>query len=83
VQEAALREGRSPTARDWGEEPSSAWGSVTDSERSTPIRTERGSYLGFYAGVATALRDGAPRPVNPNDSVRVLEILEQARESDR
>jgi scyllo-inositol 2-dehydrogenase (NADP+) len=33
--------------------------------------------------VAASLREGAPPPVDPNDSVTGLEIIEAARESAR
>ena len=42
--------------------------------------TEPGDYPAFYAGVVGCLRDGAPPPVDPADSVAVLEVIEAARE---
>ena len=42
---------------------------------------ERGRYDDFYAGVVAWLRDGAPPPVDPADSVAGLRILEAARRS--
>ena len=78
-QEAALREGEMPTREGWGEEPESEWGTLYDGERATRVRTEPGSYLGFYAGVAAALLDGAPPPVDPADAVRTLQVLEEAK----
>jgi predicted dehydrogenase len=40
---------------------------------------EGGDYAAFYRGIAQALRDGTPPPVDPADAVTVLEILERAR----
>jgi predicted dehydrogenase len=42
---------------------------------------DRGRYQDFYAGVVTWLRDGAPPPVDPADSLAGLRILEAARRS--
>ena len=74
-QEAALRAGRTPGDPGWGEEPPEAWGLL--GERRVP--TEPGNYVAYYDGVARALRDGGPPPVDPADAVRVLELLEAAR----
>jgi predicted dehydrogenase len=81
VQEDALRSGRSPTDADWGEEPQERWGRLVVGEEEREVRTEPGSYGSFYAGVARSLRDGAPPPVDPRDSVAVLEVLEVDRGS--
>lgn len=40
-----------------------------------------GQYGRFYAGVRAWIEDGAPPPVDPEDGVRVLEILERCRQS--
>jgi predicted dehydrogenase len=42
---------------------------------------ERGAYESFYEGVVAWLRDGAPPPVDPRDSVAVLNLLDAARRS--
>lgn len=75
VQEAALRAGKSPLQRGWGEESERSWGTLHVGDDRAPVRTERGSYVGFYAGVVAAIRDGAPPPVDPWDAVRVLEAI--------
>jgi predicted dehydrogenase len=80
VQEAALRAGGRP-GPSWGEEPEADWGRVGAADEWTPVRTERGDYGAFYAGMAAAIRDGAPPPVDPMDSVAGLEIIEAARRS--
>ena len=46
-----------------------------------PLALERGRYEDFYAGVRDWALGAAPPPVDPADSVRVLEILEAARRS--
>jgi scyllo-inositol 2-dehydrogenase (NADP+) len=41
---------------------------------------ERGNYVAFYEGVRDWARGDAPPPVDPWDGVRVLEIIERARD---
>jgi scyllo-inositol 2-dehydrogenase (NADP+) len=79
VQEEALRLGRTPDEPDWGLEPEERWGRLGTDDEARPVRTERGSYLAFYDGVAAALRDGASPPVDPTDAVAVLDVLDRAR----
>jgi scyllo-inositol 2-dehydrogenase (NADP+) len=81
VQENALRNGERPGSTGWGEEDPADWGLLGAGEDAAPVRTEAGGYQGFYAGIARALRHGAPPPVDPADSVAVLEIIEAARRS--
>jgi scyllo-inositol 2-dehydrogenase (NADP+) len=47
----------------------------------TEVALERGAYETFYAAVVAWLRDGAPPPVDPRDSVAVLHLLDAARRS--
>jgi len=81
VQEAALRGGARPGSSAWGREPPGHWGRLGAGDEWVPVPTERGDYPAFYAGIATALRTGAPPPVDPADAVAVLEIIEAARRS--
>jgi predicted dehydrogenase len=80
-QEAALGAGRRPGDDGWGEDPPAQWGTVGTEGDLREIRTEPGRYEAFYAGLLAALRDGAPLPVDPAESVGVLELLEAARRS--
>jgi predicted dehydrogenase len=41
----------------------------------------RGTYEAFYEGVVAWLRDGAPAPVDPRDSLACMRVLEAARRS--
>jgi predicted dehydrogenase len=79
VQEAALRSGARPDKPGWGEEPREHWGLLGVGDAAVPVRSEPGAYQQFYAGVVAALRDGAPVPVDPEDAVAGLEIIEVAR----
>jgi predicted dehydrogenase len=81
VQEAALRAGVRPGDPGFGEEPAEQWGRLGADDQWTVVPTEPGAYAQFYAGIAAALRGGAPPPVDPSDSVAGLEIIEAARRS--
>lgn len=83
VQEAPLRDGATPGGAGWGVEPETAWGALHDGERVRTIPTLAGNYGAFYAGLARALREDAPPPVDPMDSVAALYVIEAALQSAR
>ncbi len=78
-QEAALRDGARPGGPGWGEEPPDRWGILSDGVHAQAVRSEPGAYQNFYAQMAAALRDGAPVPVEAQDAVAGLEIIEAAQ----
>jgi predicted dehydrogenase len=80
-QEDALASGRDPSGPAWGSEPEASWGTLADADGERRIETEPGDYPAYYAGVAAALRDGGPPPVDPRDSITGLRVLEAARRS--
>jgi scyllo-inositol 2-dehydrogenase (NADP+) len=80
VQETALKEGERP-GPGWGAEPEERWGRVGAADAWTPVPTEAGAWPAYYAGIAAALRDGTPPPVDPADAVAGLRIIEAARRS--
>jgi predicted dehydrogenase len=82
-QEAALRDGARPGDEGWGREPPERWGRLVAGEEVRPVETEPGAYEAFYAGLAAALHGEGPPPVDPEDAVRALEVLEAARASAR
>jgi len=83
VQERALSEGARPDDPEWGREPSDRWGRLSTGDGERTVETDPGAYTEFYRGIAASLRDGTPPPVDPNDSVMGLGIIEAARESAR
>jgi predicted dehydrogenase len=83
VQEDALRRGMRPGDEGWGREPREGWGRLAAGDDIREVETEPGAYERFYAGVVRWLSGGGPPPVEPDDAVLGLEILEAARESAR
>jgi len=79
VQEEALRDGGDPRDPDWGREPKEHWGELTTGDETRRIETIPGAYQRFYEGVVSALREGAPPPVDPDQVVTALEVLEAAK----
>ncbi|HEX9108981.1 MAG TPA: Gfo/Idh/MocA family oxidoreductase, partial [Longimicrobiales bacterium] len=83
----ALASGGRPGDAGWGEEPPERWGRlVTDVGGlmvAGTVETLPGAYEAYYAQVRDALAGQAPPPVDPEDSIAVLRIIESARESAR
>ena len=80
-QEDQLAVGLRPGDANWGEGEPARYADEDGGERWMPI--EPGAYERFYAGVRDALREGAPMPVDPRDSVAGLRVIEAARRSAR
>lgn len=83
VQEDALAAGGRPDAADWGREPPERWGRLSNGDEARAVETEPGDYRRYYLRVAEAMRTGAAPPVEVNEAIEVLEVLEAARESAR
>jgi len=81
-QTARTLAGQAPAAGgDWGTVDPANWGAVHRAGASEPVPAERGDWGAFYAGLAAAVRDGAPMPVDPWDAVATIEVLDAARAS--
>ena len=78
VQEDALRAGARPGHPGWGEDAPQHYGTLGADDALERVTTELGRYQDFYAAVARAIRDGGAPPVDPNDAVTTLEIIETA-----
>jgi scyllo-inositol 2-dehydrogenase (NADP+) len=80
-QEADLRAGGFPNHEDeWGHEPKTRWGKLCQGDIRNPVATQPGSYPTFYAKLADAVREGGPPPVDPQDCVVALRIIQEALE---
>ncbi|HEV2238191.1 MAG TPA: Gfo/Idh/MocA family oxidoreductase [Ktedonobacterales bacterium] len=86
-QEDALAAGARPGDAGWGREPPERWGRlVTEIGGLTvagTVETLPGAYEAYYAQVRDALTSHAAPPVDPEDSIAVLRLIESARESAR
>ena len=77
-QEPFLKEQRWPGSDGYGITPEAEWGTIGVGDSLTAVPTEAGDYPAFYAGMAAAIRDGAPVPVDPRESLEVVRIIERA-----
>jgi scyllo-inositol 2-dehydrogenase (NADP+) len=80
-QEPFLRDYRWPGSAGYGVTPPEEWGLLGidgSGHALEPVPTEAGDYPAFYAGMAASIRDGAPVPVDPRDSLEVVRIIERA-----
>jgi predicted dehydrogenase len=84
-QEALLKAGKSPAGLGdrWGVEPEHAWGRLYRGATSAPVPTERGRWDSYYPAFAAAVRGEGPLPVDPQDVLRNMAVLDAARESAR
>lgn len=87
-QEDRLKAGEVPTTK-WGED--NQHGMLTlregEDENAPLVRREfptlPGDYLAYYQGIAAAIRDKAPLPVNVDDALRSMALLEAGLDSHR
>ncbi len=81
-QEDALKAGHRPGDPNWGADDPAHYGELTslDGARQT-IPTLPGSYESYYSGVAAALLDNAPNPVDPSGPRDGLIVIEAALRS--
>lgn len=82
-QEHAMIAGARPENPGWGEDIPERWGQLGVGDDVRIVRTERGAYERYYAGVAAALAGDAPPPVAAEDAITGLEIIEAAHVSAR
>jgi predicted dehydrogenase len=80
-QELKLLAGIRPDDPAFGEVPPERWGRLVVGDVASPVPSEPGHYGPFYVGVVAAITGGAPPPVDPADSVRIIELLERVRSS--
>jgi predicted dehydrogenase len=80
-QEMVLRAGGTPASPGYGEEPEELWGVHGNGERQERVRTIKGDYSPFYAGVARAILHGDAPPVTVEQVAEGLDILGAAFES--
>jgi predicted dehydrogenase len=82
-QEAKLRAGERPTGAGWGLPTEAEYPSLVRGEESETVTPEPGDWRRFYELLRDALTDGAPLPVDPEDALETLRVLDAARRSAR
>lgn len=80
-QEEQLASGMLPGDAGYGVEPRERWGALKRGSEREPVPTERGDYPRFYAELAAALQAGTSPPVDVQDAILALDVLEAARRS--
>jgi scyllo-inositol 2-dehydrogenase (NADP+) len=83
VQERRLRQGMDPGSADWGSEAEEHWGRLYADVESRTVATTPGRYPRFYELVADALLRGGPMPVEIEDAIATLRVIEAAQASSR
>jgi predicted dehydrogenase len=77
-QESQLQQGLRPGDTGFAISPP---GTLVSADGSEEVPLEPGAYVRFYEAVVPWLRDGAPAPVDPRDSLACLRVLDAARRS--
>ncbi|HWW09877.1 MAG TPA: Gfo/Idh/MocA family oxidoreductase [Candidatus Acidoferrales bacterium] len=83
IQEEQLRAGLRPGDTGFAVEPVDRWGRLFSNGQGRSHPTRPGRWVDFYPLLSDAIRNGAPPPVDPNDAVVVIEVLEAALQSAR
>ncbi len=83
VQESQIQAGICPGDPAYGVEPEADWGTLGRTEELVSVPTEPGNFARFYELLAAAMLEGGPVPVDPEDSVAGLRIIEQVRTSEQ
>ncbi len=74
-QELQLKNGDSPLGEDFGRGAND--GQLCNAERCVPIKIEKGQYINFYKQLAACIVDKLPPPVDADDVIATIDILER------
>jgi predicted dehydrogenase len=78
IQEEQLRNGMRADAPGFGVDPETRWGHLFHDGELRAYQTKPSRWVDFYPMLVDAVRNGAAAPVDPNQAVAVVEILEAA-----
>ncbi|MGP8307896.1 oxidoreductase [Vibrio sp. YIC-376] len=82
-QEPRLIEGVLPTEPSWADETSDSYGRFYSEDSSETVATERGGYQHYFIKMAEAIRNNTAPPVNAEDALWNIKLIELAMESSR
>ena len=84
-QEDMLKAGFIPFGNDWGKENDDNWGWMNTETKGLHIEgqveTIAGDYPAFYANIASAIKEGKPLDVKPEEALNVIKIIELSMQS--
>lgn len=82
-QERDLIAGKSPRSegKRWGVEDEADWGELRSGDQAQRIPTESGNWDAFYPLFAAAVRGEGLVPVEPEDAITSMRVIDAARES--
>jgi predicted dehydrogenase len=84
-EEDALRAGMRPDDPKWGKEPKEKWGRIAitkdDQEIDQIVESVDGAWECYYTMVRDAITKGGPLPVNPQDVITAMQVIEAAKKS--
>lgn len=78
-QEQDLIAGKNPLEMTWGQEKEENYGILSLNQQHTRIPTIPGNYATFYKSLATAICNGSPPPVFPEEACKVVQLIEECR----
>ena len=86
-QEEALKQGHVPGEPGWGKESQEWWGvlntEVNGMQRKVIVETKPGNYAAFYNDVYDCIVHHTHPPVNPEDALNVIRIIEASKKSNQ
>lgn len=83
IQEAQLAAGMSPADRQYGVTPPESYARAGITGESDAVPLQRGNYPAFYQLLANALLHGGPPPVEAEEGLAVLKLIDQLHRQNR
>lgn len=82
-QEGRLKAGILPSKTEWAKESPENYGILYKETSTTSIKTETGGYQHFFLGIANAIQHGTEPPVDAEEALWNIKLIELALESSR
>jgi predicted dehydrogenase len=87
VQEAALQAGKLPGSEGWGTELPEEKGLLHAVKDGKEVKeyfpSFQGNYMEYFDGIYESIRNGKPLPVQPEEAVNVIRIIERSFQSNK